>query len=432
MNLKTDGTFFPSTKNITKEVLETPYYVYDLKNRVRMPGSLINEVFTRSCEDYHPSLDPYDPNSASKVHFEILFFILEMLQTYYRSWQWGTAPRYINKFAPFVRSTFSYRQVEYFAASRHLIDTVIRCIRKYDDVFSSEENNWYRVFWKKNLHGWDFFNLNYDTTLEQTLGSYEDGYEDIEDQDGFQRFSINKLLNNKRRLSTINHMHGCILYGMPDYKNINHDVYDFDHQDMYKWPDVNTAYNKWSGSSSSSGTSQNGSVIVQGPIITGLDKVDKVTCLPYDCYRDNFFRCITNNRGLLIAGYSFGDPYINGTFYRMAQVHSDKTRVVLIDFWNIDTYYQEEIVGRKDVKLKDRELSAYLFEKYCNSEYCNEEMWMFIQRIVHHGLDAWKHFDKLSLKGPMVSDNGCLMLFIGGFRDAIEKYGDEILRFLKK
>ena len=35
-----------------------------------------------------------------------------------------------------------------------------------------------------------------------------------------------------------------------------------------------------------------------------------------------------------------------------------------------------------------------------------------------------------TLTGPMVSDNGCLMLFVGGFKSAVEKHGDEIMKFL--
>ena len=274
------------------------------------------------------------------------------------------------------------------------------------------------------------FNLNYDTTVEQSIKEYEDGYEDIVDQEGFQRFNVRKLLANKDGLSTINHMHGCLLYGGDRYKNVNHDVYDYDHQDMYKWPDVDTAYDRWLGSSSSSGTAQDGSVIVQGPIITGLAKTEKVTCLPYDGYRNNFFRCITQNRGLLIAGYSFGDRYINQMFYRMFQAHGDKTRVVLIDYWDMTGYYMDNEADEGDPEPTDADMNPRYFEHYFTLEHGNVETLMFIKRVTHHDVDVWNHFNRLSLTGPMVSDNGCLMLFVGGFKSAVEKHGDEIMKFL--
>lgn len=432
LSLKSKDGFVPSTKNITKEVLDNSYSVYDLKTRNSSDGTLIKEIYKRSCIEYHPdALDPSDEQSPAKVHFEILFYVLEMLHTFDRSWQKATVPKYTNWIAPFLKSRFVYNTDEFFPASRHLLDTIIKCVRKYDDVFPSSENDWYRHFWLKNRKKWDLFNLNYDTTLEQTLGDYEDGYEDIIDQEGFQRFNIRRLLKNKSRLSTINHMHGCLLYGNDRYKDINHDAYDYEHQDMYKWSDVDTAYDRWSGSSSSSGTAQDGSVIVQGPIITGLAKTDKVTCLPYDGYRNNFFKCIKQNRGLLVAGYSFSDPYINKMFYRMFQAHGNKTRVVLADFWNLARYYKDNEADMGEPELTDADLSPRIIEHYFELGNGNDEMLMFIKRVSHHDVDVWHHFNQLSLSGPMVSDNGCLMLFVGGFKDAIENHGDDILRFLK-
>ncbi len=433
LNLKSENDFFPSTKNITNKVLNTPYKTFDLFSTETENGTLIKDIYIHLCEEYHPALNPDDEYSAAKVHFEILFYILEMLSTYERSNRETTESKYIYKFAPFIELTkkFKFNPNEFYSASRHLIDTIIKCVRMYDDVFGSADNDWYRNFWSKRKKNWDLFNLNYDTTVEQSIGIYEDGYEDIVDQKGFQRFNINKLLKNKKNLSTINHLHGCLLYGGERYKDINHDVYDYDHQDLYKWPNVDTAYDRWSGSSSSSGTAQDGSLIVQGPIITGLSKTDKVTCLPYDGYRNNFFRCITKNQGLLVAGYSFSDYYINQVFYRMFQAHGDKSRVVLIDYWDLQRFYSEEEADDESDVLEEKDLHPRIIEKFFTLNYGNDEMLMFIKRVTHRDMDVWEHFDRLLLTGPMVSDNGSLMLFIGGFKNAIDKHGEEIMRFLR-
>ena len=433
LSLKSKDDFFPSTKNITKEVLDNPYDTFELGSTKTTKGTLLKDIYDRLCAEHHPALDPNDKNNAAKVHFEILFYVLEMLSTYERSKRETTVPKYTYKFAPFIElvKDFQFNSNEFYAASRHLIDTIMRCVRKYDDVLTTVENDWYCNFWRRNRKGWDLFNLNYDTTVEQSIGVYEDGYEDIADQEGFQRFNIKKLLNNRKGLSTINHMHGCILYGGDRYKDINHDVYEFDHQDLYKWQDADTAYDRWSGSSSSSGTAQDGSVIVQGPIITGLSKTEKVTCLPYDGYRNNFFHCISENNALLIAGYSFSDYYINQMFYRMFQAHGEKSRVVLIDYWNMKGFYKDQEADDDSDVLKDEDLRPSYFEKFFTLNYGNDEMLMYIKRVSHKDYDVWQHFDKLSLTGPMVSDNGCLMLFIGGFREAIEKHGAEIMKFLK-
>lgn len=432
MELKSKDGFRPTTENITNEILNNPPKTIEIGSGDR-EVTLLNDIYERACQSYHPNpLDPKDPHSAAKVHFEILFFLLETLETYERSWDKHTAPIHTNKFASFVTSNFIFKKDDLYHAFRHMIGTITKCIRKYDDVFADAENDWYRSFWKLNEHSWDLFNLNYDTTIEQSLLEFEDGYDKIPEQDGFQRFNIKKLMENAKGLSTINHIHGCILYGNDRYDdaNINLDAYDYDLQDMYKWPDKDTAYNKWQGSYSSSATTQDGSAIVQGPIITGLNKTEKVTCLPYDVYRNNFFQSIYRNRSILIAGYSFGDYYINKMLYRMHQAHEENCRVVMIDYWNIAEFIKD--LEFDDTKtITDMDLRPRDFEHYFDVGNGNIEAMMFVKRIVHYDWDVWKHFKNLSLSGPMVSDNNQMMLFIGGMRNAIEKHGQEIIAFLK-
>ena len=369
-----------------------------------------------------------------QVHFEILFHIVEELTTYYWSSQPGTAQRFVAPFANFINGVnVNYDVEDLYASSRHIIRKIGEAVSRYDSHFNRADNDWYRNFWQSRKDGWDVFNLNYDTTIEQSLGNYEDGYEDIKDQEGFQRFSVNKLIQNKKHLSTINHIHGCILYGPDRYQDVNHDVYDYENNDLYKWPDYQTAADRWGGHAGGGQRAQNGQEIVQGPIITGLSKTDKVTCLPYDIYRFNFNRRIQKNNSLLIVGYSFGDKYINNMFYRMSQIHGDKKRVVLIDFWNMQSVYDELYKDSGDrADVTDNDLSARFFEQYFSLNNGNDEALMFIKRVAHHDYDIWHHFNRLSLTAPMVSDNGQLMLFIGGFKTAVTQYGEEIIKFLKR
>lgn len=420
-----------TTGNITKFILDNKPEYYDPAVKSRTTTDLINNIYERICNSYHPSPIPYnDNNSFSKVHFEIIFYILECLETFERSWQHSTATVHTNWFAPFVKKDFQYNKNDLYVCRNHIIDCIIRSVRKYNDIFKKPENDWYRIFWQIKNSQWDIFNLNYDTTIEESLGIYEDGFESIPDQEEFQRFSVKKLFSNSRRLSTVNHIHGCLTYGSDRYNDINHDVYDFQHQDMYKWPNLDKSYDIFRGTSSSYNSAQDGSIIIQGPIITGLHKTDKVTCLPYDAYRHNFFKCITQNHGLLISGYSFGDNYINNMFYRMYQAHGLKTRVVLIEFWDIASFVQKHEADDPKANVLDSDLSPRIFNRYFTIERCNDNELLFIKRISHIDCDVWKHFNKLSLSGPMISDNGMLMLFIGGFRNAIEKHRNEIINFL--
>jgi hypothetical protein len=140
---------------------------------------------------------------------------------------------------------------------------------------------------------------------------------------------------------------------------------------------------------------------------------------------------INKNRGLLIAGYSFGDYYINKMFYRMHQVHGDDCRVVLIDYWDIAKFIMEYESDDDAKPITDKDLSPRLFEHYFDYNCGNIEAMMFVKRVVHQDSDVWRHFKNLSLTGPMVSDNGNMMLFIGGMRKAIENHGKEIMEFLR-
>lgn len=430
MDLYVEGNS-PSTKNITLSMLQTkPKKFVD---GAEVDVNLIENIYNQLCASYRPiALDYNNSDSAGKVHFEILLHIIEELTTYYWSIQQGTSQRYVAPFSNFIQGVnVNFEIYDLYASSRHIIQKIRETVNRYDAHFPRTENDWYRHFWKENENGWDVFNLNYDTTIEQSLGVYEDGYEPIADQEEFQRFNINKLILNKRNLSTVNHIHGCILYGPDRYHDPNHDVYEYESNDIYKWPNYQTASDRWGGQTRGGNRAQNGLEIVQGPIITGLSKTDKITCLPYDIYRYNFNRRIMKNRGLLIVGYSFGDKYINNMFYRMSQIHGDDKRVVLIDFWNMQTIYEELHRGPKDhPNVSDDDLTARLFEQHFAQEYGNVEALMFVKRVAHHDLDIWNHFDCLSLTALMVSDNGQLMLFIGGFKTAVTQYGNRIQEFL--
>lgn len=432
LELTPDGCSMPTTENITRSIVDNKPKTFDLDIKSNREITLLSDIYERLCRSYHQvgdgGLDPNAKGSAGKVHFEIIFHVLELLDTYNRSWSVTTHPKNTAPFAPFIKSDFEYNPNDLFVASRHLIARIMDKVTEYDIRFNEPKNDWFRKFWCGRHNQWDVFNFNYDTTIEQSLGQYEDGYEDIPDDGPFQRFNISKLLSNENQLSTVNHIHGCLLYGHDRYKDINHDAYDFESRDMYKWPDVKTARDKWEGMTSSPEYAQNGQTIIQGPIITGLSKTEKITCLPYDIYRFNLLRSIKENKGLLIAGYSFGDYYANHALYRMTQCHGEEKRVVLIDYWGIKSYFIA--VEGDESEWKKLRLTPRIFEHYFTNGFGNDEELMFIKRIAHYDYPVWEHFDQLSCTGPMVSDNGQLMLFIGGMKDALSNYSKVIYGFL--
>lgn len=427
LELTPKGITLPTTANITSQIMKDDLDCVEINPMRQFKSNLLVRIYEHLCNHYYPAI------KEEKINFELLMHVLELLFSYRYIWRGDRSPidPCFSSFICPVRE-FDFVNGELYAASEHLIETIFKMVMAYDIPFMEERNAWYIDFWKGNAKGWDVFNLNYDTTVEQSLELYEDGYEAVGGEEHFQRFNVRRLLENQRELSTINHLHGCISYGMSRYKDINHDAYEFDFHDMYKWESPMSAYNIFKSSSTSNDVAQNGHTIFQGPIITGLSKTDKVVCLPYDAYRTNFMNSTCRNRGLLIAGYSFSDKYVNHIINRMSQLHGINKRVVLIDYWNLKSYIAEYSDGECGEKYNDDYLSASIFENLFEHKLCKNEMLLFIKRMVHHDTDVWRHFNRLSMSKPMISDNGQFMLCIGGMKNTLVNHADEIMSFLSE
>jgi hypothetical protein len=86
----------------------------------------------------------------------------------------------------------------------------MKMVDKYDEDYRKKKNiyyHWYNSFWK-NFIGFNLFNLNYDTTIENSIEIYNDGFVKSEDEK-FQKFSPNKLYEDDLP-HKICHLHGCI------------------------------------------------------------------------------------------------------------------------------------------------------------------------------------------------------------------------------
>ena len=135
------------------------------------------------------------------------------------------------------------------------------------------------------------------------------------------------------------------------------------------------------------------------------------------------------NNGLLVVGYSFGDLYINQLLERMELIYGDRKRVVLIDYWKLDIevdLLEKECGG----KVGSASVKDWMVQKVWSNEI-GKGLGFFLCRMTgetdfESAVRSFKNYDR---KGPMVSENGCLMLFIGGFK-AASVYKEEIYRFL--
>ena len=356
------------------------------------------------------------PRFQHQINFEELFFVIEQLCAINgiskkenlipsASPLWGYLVEQI--------SSIQYPTIEYYQAQCAIIDKIMNIILDYDSKFNdnADYEKWYRLFWMGRPSQWDIFTFNYDTTVESSLGSFEDGFEDAKDDKmEYERFNPNKLYKNASRVSTLHHLHGCI-----NYSELNPSQFAFvhSHRDMYKLhnskdyqvqfcvqsPPNNQAYEQF----------------VNSPIIIGQRKLDKLIYLPFSIYHANMVNKIIENPNLLIIGYSFGDLYANQLIERHKLIHGDNQRVVLID-----------------------KLPGYITnsrELYRHIENClSGGLKLFLRRQFDYKITADFKINGLNIKdytSPIYSDDGHTIMFINGFKNSISLHKDLIYSTLR-
>lgn len=411
-----EGVQTPSTKYITDEVVGLKIY-----NTISSePITEIEDAFKVLKKEY-----PLQP------HFEMLFHVLEMWYAYGCVWDnpndTPKNPDMYPVFAPFILPKQQGWDIENVRqAIHHFLLKVMDIVNSYNAPFLADGyfNKWYRDFWKKYEGSWDVFNFNYDTTIEHSLDHCEEGFESIPDQKDFQHFEPQKLWTNKNGWSTMSHLHGCIEFFDERYEKdvYKREVLKYDFHDMYKYDSYEKVRSRYIGSGKSFKSNQAGEQIVGTPIITGLRKTDKLNIVPFDFYHGHLFNCIIKNNSLLIVGYSFGDVYTNHVIERMELIHGAKKRIVLIDYWPMGSVGEE--YGETGL------VKEMMKQRVYDSNF-NNQLGFFLCRMTGNTRfeEAVSCFTNYDPQAPMISNNGCLMLFIGGFRAASE-YRKEIYDFL--
>ncbi len=375
------GVLKPSTYNITQEVIK-PYENPSDKTKFI---HIVNDVYYRLMDTY-----PHSESSKPDVTFEHIFHVLEMLRSYGTVWKNKCKdPKMFPPFASFT-DVIKGLTIDYSLISKVVFDKfitqILDIVGGYDKEFRTniEKHKWYKDFFVhfgcENMG--DFFNLNYDTTIEESIrGKYEDGYEE-EPKQPFQRFNPRKFSEKATNLSTVNHLHGCINYDFPTYKNVNKDVYKYRTDDRFKNSYFSVAEDPFYKSRQirTDVSALNEAIYYLSPIITGLHKLEKLNCIPFDFYHANLINCIINSPRLVIIGYGFGDSYCNQIIERMNLLHRKEKRIVLIDLWDKD-YYDKIISARDDGK----ELS--------------DNKWQFLRRVMDYN-DTKEVIDDLFPIGP--------------------------------
>lgn len=258
----------PSTKRITEEVikvLSTSVESSDDKKYV--------------LKDIHNKLKNFY-GEKYVINFEEIFHTLEMLYSYDTAWGKETTKDYKSPVAAFIESNADFKEnIPYlYSAQEDLLKSVAEQVSRYDEEYRSlkdTEHSWYRNFWNDSEVNWDIATLNYDTTIEESLSEYCDGFY-LEKGSDYSRFYPSEFEKQKNERHTITHLHGCINYGRPMIGD-KHTFEDNSH-DLYKLNSYQQARQLWAGiyDKTQSGETNNIS-----PILTGLRKLEKLSILSF-------------------------------------------------------------------------------------------------------------------------------------------------------
>ena len=424
VNMGLDLSFKPSTYYLTERLVNAQYPIFDINTHRDKNSDLVQYVYTTICQNYSEGkLNPAD--SYDKVHFEIIFHVLENLYSYcYFLEHQGNGKHlpndYVPPFAYITHINKAYSSSEINQVMKLFISNLMEMIYAYDEEYKNNKNGGvnkqYNDFWTAADYKWDVFNLNYDTTIENSLRSYDDGSAIIDAKYAFKKFVPEQLYTTLD--NTVNHLHGCITYGIErmslDEYNHNY-VYFYDSDDYYRWNDFGSAFKLWKSYSRNNLIAQNHEVIFPSPIITGLNKTDKITTLPFNMYKQHFSQKLILNNALLIAGYSFGDLYLNKEIERMRLYHGDNWRVVLIDKWDLSPY----------ARLSKRDK----VENYIWDQKINQDLVQLVCKVAREGqIDA--NIFTYNHNGYLVSKNKQLMLFVDGINAALQ-HSNDIYAFLQ-
>lgn len=402
---------FPSVKNITEEVLKKNIHTVDGGERPLL-FDLNNHIVEKLKEVGRPEINKFMP---PQLNFENLLHIVEMCISYSSCWHkeftsWPAFPEFGTLIQPddFLKDIQTY---DYIRAAYGLQKTVMDIVDQYDSSFREDTTSeqWYRDFWKSLSGRSNIFNLNYDNTIENSLGEYEDGFLPIKEDEDYSRFSAKQYFENRRNLSTIAHLHGQILFS--EAKSF---PFEYSIRDMVKNRDYETACKNRMGRQQNP-SNQAKEEYVQPYIVSGSRKTEKLTFAPNNVYLSDLTNKVVKNKRLLVIGYSFGDLYLNEILGLGMAAHGKDFKVVIIDKYPsyINTYtslYQY---------LAHKCPLAYRFVSRLAEDRLSVEIGQNVFPLVVEGYDV-----------PITSRNGNLMMCISGFKNTVVNHSEAIRKHL--
>lgn len=403
-----EGAIIPSTTEITKRIKEIKVSGLDVPESdiINAVYSWVNGTLNSACEKQEIKTHHHE------INFEELYFSLEILLTQNNEYASPSAIPMINTLEEIVPKLKKYPKIEIIRGLEAIIYHISKIVDNYDCHFNNHKESelWYRDFWQNdNWHKWDVFTFNYDTTIENSISEYEDGFIQMSADECFESFVPSKLINNKRGLSTIQHLHGCIYYAesAPWTRRFTHG-----NRDMFKYHSVQECQKfiglQWHEKN------QALEEYINAPILIGLHKLDKMTFLPHSIYHANLVNKLQDNSGLLIIGYSFGDLYVNQLLQKRILMHGNNHRMIIIESF---PQYVDSIIDFYGYLTHHRPKLRGFLQPFID--------FSFDEHFKLQGVEFTSHSE------PIYSlDHNCMIL-ICGFKQSIVIHKELILSFLE-
>ncbi|EAY56090.1 MAG: Hypothetical protein C75L2_00630006 [Leptospirillum sp. Group II 'C75'] len=178
------------------------------------------------------------------------------------------------------------------------------------------------------------FTLNYDDLIDLVCDSWFDGFMEKEERTSFSRFNGSEFLRRfDAEKNTLVHLHGSIRFGFPvlsQGRQVNPGQ-------IVKYQEPMEALDSYVRTIPGE-ILVDGQIVSQDPIISGLNKLDKLFLnpSPFGYYYQSFTRSMVDVPNLLIIGYGARDPHINEWVREFARVHGTNRKVVMVSLFGKD------------------------------------------------------------------------------------------------
>ncbi|MCZ6688557.1 MAG: SIR2 family protein [Planctomycetota bacterium] len=377
-------------------------------SRVELLEGALNETFSKPC------------------NFEQILHGLESMSSLESAWRIRREPHWSDKVirpimhveglltgGPRGGLERCFNRYWLYAMTNALFGTIHQDIQAFNGSLPTHRD-WPTVkeFVSQLNHEFDayFITINYDSLIEKAL-DWDDaaqGFVAIPDE-GVSRF------DGHRDPLRLMHLHGSVAFGYrPISANADGkaetDPNRFRYEDLFKdlyWhPSPDNAIKTWIGMSPD--YNQAGRLLSAGPVITGLQKTEKLLVEPYLSYMRHSAGLLARTPRLLVIGYGFGDYHINALLTRMTKWHGKARRIVVVDHRDEATWEPPEFWSRPE---EDNFLEIL-------SRWAEEVSFLRLQT-------------RPSLWQPEGAGREKLRVSFIGLAQGIRKHGSEIGAFLK-